>query len=131
MTQNAEIKQIDISKKTGIDKTSISKYCGGKAEPDAANLFKLANFFGVSPIWLSGDDVPVITPNFDELIDKATKDTNLNITGSYGIGKSSLLKNAITYTLNPKEQELKDLIDEAKLPDEKLDILIDMIKSWK
>lgn len=36
----------------------------------------------------------------------------------------------IAYTSTPKEQELKDLIDKSGLPDEKIDLLLNMIESW-
>ena len=125
--------QTELANKIGVVKGTIANYESGLRKPDNDKLIALAEVFEVSVDYLLGLDVAkhnIITPNFDEVIDKTMKDTNLNIAGSYGTGKSSLLKK-VAYTPSPKEQKLKDLIDEAKLPDEKLDILIDMIKSWK
>ncbi len=58
LKENSEMKQWEIAEKTKIDKTSISKYCNGKATPDSKNLIKLATLFNVSPSWLSGDNIP-------------------------------------------------------------------------
>ena len=119
----SKMTQTELANKIGVVKGTIANYESGLRKPDNDKLIALAEVFGVSVDYLLGLDVP--KHNI------AIKDTNIKITGSCGIGKSSLLKKKVTYTLNPKEQELKDLIDEAKLPDEKLDILIDMIKFKK
>lgn len=58
LKENPTLKQQDIVIATGIDKTSISKYCNGKAEPESDNLFALSEMFDVSPSWLKGNDVP-------------------------------------------------------------------------
>lgn len=58
LEENPTLKQQDIADSTNIDKTSISKYCNGKAEPEADNLFSLSEMFDVSPSWLKGKNVP-------------------------------------------------------------------------
>ena len=35
-------------------KGTISKYANGKLKPDISTITKIADFFGVSPIWLIG-----------------------------------------------------------------------------
>lgn len=61
LLKNTKTTQQQVSLGANIDKTSISKYCNGKAVPDSKNLLKLADFFNVSPLWLSGEgDDPTV-----------------------------------------------------------------------
>ena len=52
------MKQIDLARKTGLDKGSISYYISGKYEPKAKAIHKLAIALDVSDMWLWGYDVP-------------------------------------------------------------------------
>lgn len=65
------IKPIELSASTGIDKSLISSYLSGRYKPGDDNLSILANKLGVSEAWLDGYDVPVNEANnitdFDEL----------------------------------------------------------------
>lgn len=63
---NSSLKQADLVKLTGIDKSSISLYLSGKVTPKGDKLYKLAMALNVSPVWLSGFDVPM---NGDETTD--------------------------------------------------------------
>lgn len=65
LLQSTRTKQQQLSVAANIDKTSISKYCNGKAVPDSRNLLKIANYFDVSPTWLSGDDTTSVPPKED------------------------------------------------------------------
>lgn len=56
--QNSNLKQADLVKLTGIDKSSISLYLSGKVTPKGDKLYKLALALNVDPVWLSGFDVP-------------------------------------------------------------------------
>lgn len=56
---NSSLKQADLVKLTGIDKSSISLYLSGKITPKGDKLYKLALALNVSPVWLSGFDVPM------------------------------------------------------------------------
>lgn len=102
LQNNPQIKQNDIINGTNISKGSISKYISGQAVPLTENLIKIANFFSVSPIWLSGEDVPMkITPTL-----------------AYGGSKPS------------KKDELKSLVENIELDDDKLDQIISIIKTF-
>lgn len=52
------IKQAEVSRLSGIDKSSISLYLKGKYAPKGDKLYRLATVLGVSPAWLSGFNVP-------------------------------------------------------------------------
>lgn len=43
-----KITQKEVAKSTGISEAAISKYIKGTRTPSSRNLFKLANFFGLS-----------------------------------------------------------------------------------
>lgn len=51
--------QTDLSKRTGINKASISTYLSGTYEPKQKNVFRLAEALDVSPSWLMGLAVPM------------------------------------------------------------------------
>lgn len=71
--QKTGLKQIDISNKTGIDKTLINKYINGSSEAKQDNLTRLSLVLGVSEPWLMGYDVP-IEDNSEEIKDYNTYD---------------------------------------------------------
>ncbi len=51
------IKQIDVCKKTGLCKNTISNYVNGNRLPDTEALYKLSKLFNVSMEWLlTGND---------------------------------------------------------------------------
>jgi len=50
------IKPIELSKKTGIDKSQISNYLSGNYKANSNNLTLLADALGVSETWLLGYD---------------------------------------------------------------------------
>lgn len=54
-----DMKQADLSEKTGIGKSSISTYISGSYEPKQKNLYKLAMALNVNEAWLMGLDVPM------------------------------------------------------------------------
>lgn len=54
------IKSQELSRITGIDKSSISCYRSGKYKANSANLYILADALRVNPAWLMGsDEVPM------------------------------------------------------------------------
>ncbi len=55
----SNLKQSDLVRITGIDKSSISLYLSGKVTPKGDKLYKLALALNVSPVWLSGFNVPM------------------------------------------------------------------------
>lgn len=60
--KNANMKQTELSEKTGIDKGSISHYLSGKYEPKQMALYKMGKALNVSEMWLAGYDVPKERP---------------------------------------------------------------------
>lgn len=62
-----KIKQSELARITGIDKSSISLYINGRYSPKGDKLYKLASALGVSPAWLSGFNAPMVEMN-NELI---------------------------------------------------------------
>ncbi len=51
------MRQVDLVKKTGINKSSISLYIAGGYEPKHENLMKMADALNVNENWLYGYDV--------------------------------------------------------------------------
>ena len=56
---NANMKQTELSAKTGLDKGSISCYLSGKYEPKSDAINKMAIALDVNEMWLWGYDVPM------------------------------------------------------------------------
>ena len=53
----AHKRQADLVAETGLNKSTISRYCSGDAEPKAVAISKLAAALDVSEMWLWGYDV--------------------------------------------------------------------------
>jgi transcriptional regulator with XRE-family HTH domain len=53
------IKQIELSNRTNIPKSSISLYLKDAYEPKQDRLYEFAKFLNVSEVWLMGYDVPM------------------------------------------------------------------------
>lgn len=60
-----DIKPIELSAKTGIDKSMISSYLSGRYKASDENMAKLASFLGVSEAWLDGYDVSPYTESYE------------------------------------------------------------------
>lgn len=72
-------KQIDLVRKTKLDKTLINKYLAGKSEAGNDKLTILSEALGVNEVWLMGYDVPMGKENnenseLDELLFSKAKD---------------------------------------------------------
>ena len=65
--QIRNMKQIDLSMKTGIPKSAISQYCSGAFKPKQKRLFLIAHALNVDEAWLMGLDVPM-DRNTDESV---------------------------------------------------------------
>lgn len=59
LLQIFDIKQTELSIKTGISKSSISHYLKGDWEGKQDAVYKIASAFGISEAWLMGVDVPL------------------------------------------------------------------------
>lgn len=53
------MKQIELSRLTGIDKGAINNYVHGLYKPKTETMKKIASALNVSEIWLLGFDVPM------------------------------------------------------------------------
>lgn len=51
----------DLSRMTGINKSSISRYLSGESIPRSLAIGKMAEAIHVSPAWVLGYDVPMET----------------------------------------------------------------------
>ena len=67
LREDMDLRQIDVSKATGIDQKTLSNYETGKTNPDSISLIKLADFFGVSIDYLLGYSKINIKTNKDIL----------------------------------------------------------------
>lgn len=56
--RDADKKQIDLSRETGLSHSTISRYLSGAVEPRQDATHKLAVLLNVSELWLWGYDVP-------------------------------------------------------------------------
>ena len=56
--EDKNIKQIELSQRTGIDRSRISRYLSGDYEPKQDAIHKMAKALNVSEMWLWGYDVP-------------------------------------------------------------------------
>lgn len=55
----ANMKAIDLAKRTGISEATISQYRSGYSKPKENRLVLIANILCVAPAWLMGLDVPM------------------------------------------------------------------------
>lgn len=67
------MKAVELSERSGINKASISCYLSGKYEPKQEALYKMGKALDVAEMWLAGYDVPIEKPAWqkenDELAD--------------------------------------------------------------
>lgn len=56
MMDEKGLRQTDIAKATGIDKSLISSYVLGRYEPKDENLQAIAKVLNCDPLWLAGYD---------------------------------------------------------------------------
>ena len=54
------IRQIDLSRASGIPRDSISHYFRGQAVPSIERVHLMSEALGVNEVWLLGYDVPMI-----------------------------------------------------------------------
>ena len=97
------LSQPQLAEKLNISFKTISSWELNRTEPNIGMLIRISEIFNVC---------------VDDLIEN-TRDCGQN---NFKM---------VAYSPNPKEQKLIDLIKETILPNEKIDILIGMIESWK
>lgn len=69
----AHKKQAELVTDTGLNKSTISRYCSGECEPKADAINKLASALDVSEMWLWGYDVPMERPQEQKKNDQLVK----------------------------------------------------------
>lgn len=76
LREDMDLRQIDVSKATGIDQKTLSNYETGKTNPDSLAIIKLADFFNVSADYLIGrtDEQSYSLQQIINKIDKIQKD---------------------------------------------------------
>lgn len=57
-----DMKQVELSEKSGISKPNISCYLSGKYEPKQDALYKMGKALDVAEMWLAGYDIPMERP---------------------------------------------------------------------
>ena len=75
--RDADKKQIDLARETGLSHSTISRYISGAVEPRQDATHKLAICLNVSELWLWGYDVPktrtATQKKTDELVEVIAK----------------------------------------------------------
>lgn len=66
------MRQIELSQKTGIPKSSISQYMSGYAKPKADRIYTISKALNVSEAWLMGYDVPMERADANNQYDSVT-----------------------------------------------------------
>lgn len=72
LREDLDLRQIDVSKETGIDQKTLSNYETGKTNPDSHAIIKLADFFQVTTDYLLGYSQSNIRTKKD-IVDKLNK----------------------------------------------------------
>ena len=54
-----DMKQAELSERTGIPKSAISQYCSGAFKPKQQRLFSIAEVLDVNEAWLMGLNAPM------------------------------------------------------------------------
>ena len=66
--ETSGMKQIDVVRRTGIDKSTISHYLKGDYKPKGLNLEKLAEVLDVNDAWLDGYDAPMERTHYGDTL---------------------------------------------------------------
>lgn len=110
--QLRNMRQVDLSIKTGIPKSAISQYCSGSFNPKQKRLFLIAQALDVDEAWLMGLDVPMKRTE-DIASAPLPQQTNLSATEQELIRKFRQLDDRGKATvLNTLEYEYKSLTGE-------------------
>ena len=64
----SNMRQVDLSKLSGIPKGQLSQYMTGKYVPKKSTLKRIADTLGVSELWLMGYDVPMAAETDPETV---------------------------------------------------------------
>ena len=107
------MKQKDVSEKSGLHKAQISQYATGKYEPMQDALYKIAKALDVNVAWLMGHDVPMEIDKY-ALEQKATV-CDL-IEKCYGSGAYELIELFVRLNKTGRTKAIENLSDLVQLP---------------
>lgn len=68
----SDMRQVDLSKLSGIPKGQLSQYMTGKYVPKKSTMKRIADTLGVSELWLMGYDVPMTAEVDPEMVRNQT-----------------------------------------------------------
>lgn len=91
--QTKNIKAAELSRRSGIDRSSLSHYLSGDYLPKMENIEKIAAALGVSVSYLAGysDEAnPTGDPALDDFLDKFTRMTQPGSFGAVSISEEEL-----------------------------------------
>ena len=104
------MKSIELSEKSGVNRPSISCYLAGKYDPKQSALYRMSKALDVNEMWLAGYDVPMERP-------PEQKQTDAMV--------------ALTKRMR-KEKEFKELILRiSTLNSKRLKTIQSMLDSWE
>ena len=72
LREDRDLRQIDVSKATGIDQRTLSNYETGKTNPDSFAIIKFCDFYNVSADYLLGRESDTNTTT-DEIVTRLEK----------------------------------------------------------
>ena len=99
------MKQSELSERTGIPKSAISQYCSGAFKPKQQRLFLIAKALDVDEAWLMGLDVP---------IDRSSRSTPSNIIPMPEMRKVPLLGSIACGAPILAEEHIEEYVDIPK-----------------
>lgn len=73
------MKAVDLSERSGVNKASISLYLSGKRTPTNMTAAKMGKVLGVNPVWLMGFDVPMNSETLDLLIKQTASENEFSV----------------------------------------------------
>ena len=100
-----DMKQSELSERTGIPKSAISQYCSGAFKPKQQRLFLIAKALDVDEAWLMGLDVP---------IDRNSRSTPANINPIPEMRKVPLLGSIACGAPILAEEHIEEYVDIPK-----------------
>ena len=68
--EQSGLRWVDIANRSGLDKASISQYKNGVHTPEPDALYGLAVALNVSMEWLTGADIPTVSVDDSEILNR-------------------------------------------------------------
>lgn len=103
------MRAVELSEKTGIDKSKISSYLAGRFRAKQDGIFKLSQALSVDPAWLMGLDVPITQESSIEMLFVIQDDSMYPLVNKGDIAtirKTDTYENGKTYLLKYDNKEI-------------------------